>query len=65
MYAGECAHISNPMGEFHDKEDGKVRLRILHVDTSAGYVVFGLNSQRSIHSQDLESTKLRSSLKEA
>ena len=46
MYAGECAHISNPMGEFHDKEDGKVRLRILHVDTSAGYVVFGLNSQK-------------------
>ena len=46
MYAGECAHISNPMGEFHDKEDGKVRLRILHVDTSLGYVVFGLNSQK-------------------
>ena len=46
MYAGECAHISNPMGEFNDKEDGKVRLRILHVDTSAGYVVFGLNSQK-------------------
>ena len=34
------------MGEFHDKEDGEVRLRILHVDTSAGYVVFGLNSQK-------------------
>ena len=45
MYAGECAHITNPMGSFSDGEDGKLRLSILHVDTDNGYVIIGLNSQ--------------------
>lgn len=45
MYAGECAHITNPMGSFNPGEAGKVRLSILHVDTDEGYVIIGLNSK--------------------
>lgn len=45
MYAGECCHITNPMGTFQDGNDGKLRLSILHVDTNDGYVIVGLNSQ--------------------
>lgn len=45
MYAGECCHITNPMGTFQDGNDGKLRLSILHVDTEDGYVIIGLNSQ--------------------
>ena len=45
MYAGECAHITNPMGTFKDGDDGTVRLSVLHVDTDNGYVIIGMNTQ--------------------
>lgn len=43
MYAGECAHITNPLGY----ETGKTRLSILHVDKNKGYVVVGFNCART------------------
>lgn len=43
MYAGECAHITNPLGT----ETGKTRLSILHVDKKDGYVIIGFNCART------------------
>lgn len=44
MYAGECCHITNPMGSSNESPV-KTRLSILHVDESEGYVIIGLNTQ--------------------
>lgn len=45
MFAGECAHITNPMGKVKTGEDAKIRLSVLHVDLKDQYVIIGLNSQ--------------------
>lgn len=45
MFAGECAHITNPMGKVKDGEDAKIRLSVLHVDLKDQYVIIGLNTQ--------------------
>lgn len=48
MYAGECCHITNPMGTQQPGEDtAKIRLSVLHADTSEGYVIVGLNTQQT------------------
>lgn len=45
MFAGECAHITNPMGKAKDGKDAKIRLSVLHVDLKDQYVIIGLNTQ--------------------
>lgn len=45
MFAGECAHITNPMGKVKTGEDAKIRLSVLHVDLKDQYVIIGLNTQ--------------------
>lgn len=47
MFAGECAHITNPMGKVKDGEDAKIRLSVLHVDLKDQYVIIGLNTQET------------------
>lgn len=44
MYAGECCHITNPMGT-QSGDSAKIRLSVLHVNTDDGYVIIGLNTQ--------------------
>ncbi|MEY8633466.1 VaFE repeat-containing surface-anchored protein [Anaerostipes hominis (ex Lee et al. 2021)] len=44
MYAGECCHITNPMGT-QSGDTAKIRLSVLHVNTDDGYVIIGLNTQ--------------------
>ena len=45
MFAGECAHITNPMGSFKEGETAKLRLSVLHVDRQDQYVIIGINTQ--------------------
>lgn len=45
MYAGECCHITNPMGTQQPGDTAKIRLSVLHVNTEKNYVVIGLNTQ--------------------
>lgn len=45
MFAGECAHITNPMGKAPTEGDSKLRLSVLHVDLQDQYVIIGINSQ--------------------
>lgn len=44
MYAGECCHITNPMGST-SSSPAQTRLSILHVDLADNYVIIGLNTQ--------------------
>lgn len=44
MYAGECCHITNPMGT-QSGDTAKIRLSVLHVNTEKNYVIIGLNTQ--------------------
>lgn len=45
MYAGECCHITNPMGTQQPGDTAKIRLSVLHVNTEKNYVIIGLNTQ--------------------
>lgn len=46
MYAGECCHITNPMGT-QSGDTAKIRLSVLHVNTDKNYVIIGLNTQET------------------
>lgn len=46
MYAGECCHITNPMGT-QSGDSAKIRLSVLHVNTDKNYVIVGLNTQET------------------
>lgn len=46
MYAGECCHITNPMG-MQSGDTAKIRLSVLHVNTDKNYVIIGLNTQET------------------